>query len=237
MASVQCRDKESVVSAYENQGIDTWAIFFDSKNRYARGSSKEELEAALELLLQGASNSVYTLRVYDGVEVKELKTKTEPDFAINFRLNGENMPEAMSGKGTTRSQSFGIGRIQQMIEDKVVKKMLEMMEDGPAPESKLGIVGEILDHPVIGSVFEKLALNFLSPGATATAQMPVLQPHRPMQMQAVGNIATDTELVKAIEKLKTFDPLLTEHLKKLAIIAENDPGTFKIIIGSLDKMT
>lgn len=239
MASIQFRNKESLLSYYESLGIDTWAIYFEKDKCFSRGASLEDLEKSLSILEDGASNSIYTLRVYNDKSPEKISPKDIASYSINFRLNGDNMQEPQSSKGVTRSQQYSaIGKVHQMLEEKIAKKMFAMMDgesEREEPENKLGIIGEILEHPVIGNIVEKVALNWLS-GQTAglnagTVQMPVMEP-----MRAVGNIATDKELVEAIEALKKVDPKLTEHLKKLALLAQTDAAMFAMITNSLDKM-
>lgn len=241
MASIQFRNKQSLLDYFDSLNIDTWAIFYEQTKCFSRGEGSAALEASLQILESGASNSIYTLRMYDGKKPGNITAKLEATYSTNFRLNGDNMPEAESKNGVTRSQQFqntSIGRVHQMIEDKIAKKLIDQMEgndEGKTAPDRLGIIGEILDHPVIGNIVEQLALNWLggqvSKLPAGSVQMPQTEP-----MRAVGNIASDKELVAAIELLKKVDPKLTLHLQKLAQLAENDPATFKMLIGTLEKM-
>lgn len=241
MPSIQFRNKESLLDYYNSLNIETWAIFHEQTKCFSRGKGSDNLDAALQILESGASNSIYTLRMYDGKKPEAITAKLEPTYSTNFRLNGENMTEPESRNGVTRSQQYhntSIGRVHQMLEDKIAKKMMDVMEgndDKEPPADRLGIIGEILDHPVIGSIVEKLAVNWLN-GQVSSLPAGTIPMTQAEPMRAVGNIATDKELVAAIETLKKIDPKLTLHLQKLAQLAENDPATFKMLIGTLEKM-
>lgn len=235
MASIQFRNRESVLNYYNSLKIDTWAIWHEKDKCFSRGTGGDDLDEALTILEDGASNSIYTLRVYSGKGTTDIKAKDEGTYSVNFRLNGENMTEPETKTGLTRStmnKGSGLGKVQSLLEDRIAEKMIASLDQEPeeAP-SKLGIIGEILDHPIIGNIVERVAVNWLT---SQTANIP--PEAMPSQMRAVGNIATDADLVKAIERLKKCDPKLTEHLTKLADMAERDPATFAMVVGSLDKM-
>ena len=227
MASAQFTNKEDVLQAYDTNGISVWAIFAN-KVPFIKGEGYQALEKALDLLEEKTTNCLYTLKVYEDINPKSIREKTEASAGFNFYLNAE-------------SQMITTGQYQRMYAPNNelisvvngLKKELEAMKaerDEEPPPSKLGIVGEIMDHPVIGSILEKIAMKFIDQAIPAGTNIAEVLP-----MRAVGNISTDQDLVKALEKLKQYDPNLTKHLQKLADIAEKEPATFAMVISALDK--
>lgn len=232
MASVQCRGREMVIEMFQNRNVDAWSIF-QGKQYLFKGMGEAELDAVLDMIMRSASNSMYTLRVYEGItNPTDIKEKTPYDGSFNFTLAG-------AIGNDTQSINARIGLIQQTIEKKVAEKIDKMMseeDNEKEPPSKLGMIGEILDHPVLGNILEKIALAFIEKNMTAAPAATGQHTATAIPMKAVGNITTDTELTKALEKLKQYDSKLTDHLKKLAILAEKDRATFNIIINSLENM-
>lgn len=230
---VQFKNKDQVLNAYQNNKIDTWAIFC-GRELFTRGSDIDELTSALDLLEDGASNSVYTLRVYSGLNSNQVKSNTPNDGGFNFRLNGENM-EVTNGQYMTFIKT---NELQSKISglEKKIEELQSELDESETP-NKLGKIGEILDHPLIGKILENVAMTYLQkwiPGGIPGNQ-PAPAPPRPV-MSAVGNIANNRELVEALERLQKHDDKLTEHMVKLAHIAENDAVTFTYIMSSLDKL-
>jgi hypothetical protein len=227
--AVQFRSRDQVETAFENMSVETWAIFTGTE-LFTTGEGKDQLCSALDLLESGADNIIYTLRVYRGMKAEQVNSKTPNNGGCNFYLNGENMSMT---NGQFQRQYGANNELISVVNG--LKKTVDEMQSEQSQPSKLGMLGEVLDHPVLGAVLERIAMKFIDnmiPGPAAPGQQPEAIP-----MRAVGNIASDQELVQALEKLKTYDPQLTTHLKKLAILAELDNATFNIILSSLDKMT
>lgn len=229
-ASAQCGGKENVLLMFNNRGIDAWSIW-SGKQFLFTGMGEDELAEILSMIEKG-SNVCYTLKVYKGItNADEINEKTPASGSFNFYVKDRN--EVISENRNATASA--IGAIEKVINEKIAKKIAAMLDkdDQDQPyENKLGLIGEILEHPVLGNIFEKVALQWLAPsgnpGAVAQMQTP---------MRAVGNLSTDNDLVTTLEKLKKHDPQLTDHLKKLLAIAEASPETFSIFISSLEKIT
>lgn len=238
--SVQVYGIAAALDWAENLNCPKW-ILYQGRQFMVKyeGSDMEESMSLLEKFLERMKShdtlATYTLKFFEPQNTK-LNEATKCDGgSFNFKLS--DTPEQYNEMSKQRPYFGAVGKIQQAIEDKVAKKISLMLDndDQPAYENKLGVIGEVLDHPVLGNILEKLALNFLMPNRQNVNQ-PDTQPANTIPMRAVGNIATDPELIKALEKLKKHDPKLTEHLTKLAIIAESDKPTFIKLTGILDLM-
>ena len=236
-AGAQCGGKEKVIEMFSNRKIQAWAVWL-GKQFLCTGYGVDELSSYLDMIENG-TNACYTLKVYKGItDGDDIDEKTAAAGSFNFYPKERDV-NASAGSITGNSVGRSIGAVQRVIEEKIAQKIGEMLDADSKPErerkSKLGLLGEILDHEVLGSIFEKIALQWLSPaGIITNAATAAVTPA--LQMRAVGNIASDTELIKALELLKLHDPKLTEHLTKLAKLAQADQNTFNILIGSIDKM-
>jgi hypothetical protein len=231
-SNAQCVGKDNIIQMFSNRGIDGWSIWV-GKQLLFTGIGPGDLEQMLTMMEDGG-NPMYTLRVHrDVTNESEINDKTPAAGSFNFLLHSlrSKRNEDTEEGGYTRGRS-SMGAVQRVIEDHIAKKVSAMLEEKEEKyENKLGMLGEILDHPTLGAIFEKVALHYLTPGQT-TPPVPIQT-----QMRAVGSIATDTDLVATLEKLKQYDPEITDHLKKLLRLAESSPDTFKIILASLDKIT
>jgi len=112
-------------------------------------------------------------------------------------------------------------------------------------ENRLGVIGEILDHPAIRPVIPQLLQNVVSKIFATPSQVRELP--KMQAVSGVGTVATNqatdnqnitayqaAEIERAIERLIKADPKLSEHLTKLADMSERDPESFNLIISAFD---
>ena len=242
MPSVQFRNSEDTVTAFENLNCGAWSLW-DGKRFMFKGTGKDELEKFLDLMTEnGASNAVYTLAYYEGVDSgKKINNKTPFDGSFNFRLNAEEM-EVNTGeyKHFIKQQSL-LSKVNGL--ESKFDLLIEKLSGEVEPEkNNLGIVGQLLEHPAIAPLLpglvQAVAGNLFG---TVNANRPATEPRQlypvAAKVSGIGNVMEqDTELETAVAALLQYDTRLTEHLKKLALLAQRDPTTFNYIMAQLDQM-
>lgn len=225
-SSVQFKGLESVIAAYENREVPAWSLWQGKQFMFKyEGSDISEgstqLHATLEMLAQ-SSNAIYTLKVYEDLPGGKIKNNTPDDGSFNFKLNLEGQEITNNQYAVVRNNNALLEEIREMKAQ--IAAMQE--EEEEEPQSKLGLIGEILNDPGISQIVQPLIMKFLGIGS----------PEAPLQ-RAVGSISgtnDDDILNNAITFLKSVDPQLPKHLSKLAEIAKNDPPTFQFLLQTLD---
>lgn len=242
MPTVQFRTAADVIAAFGRvKNAGAWSLWDGSRFMF-KGSGREELEAFLDLLNEnGASNAVYTLKYYEGPKKLEtIKSKTDFDGSFNFRLNSDNM-EVTNGAYKDFMQSHALTSRVNGLESKL-DLLIETLAKDPEPEpNRLGIVGEILEHPAIAPLLPGIINALVGPAgklATGAGPAPRLSAiPAPAQVAGIGNVLEqDPRLAAAVGRLCTLDPNLAAHLDKLATLGERDPATFNYILTQLDKL-
>lgn len=242
-SSVQFYGLPAVLLAYKNRDVDAWSLW-QNKQFLFRGIGYDALEGYLNMLSEAGSGAVYTIKVYDDIEEeKKIKESTQADGSFNFRFSHES--EYIPGQvgrhpiGTARQNDYAvlIGKIEALE-----RKLSEREEE--EPESKLGIIGEILEHPAMQPMLPKLVDMlgaFLTGGVKAADpnQAAINYPppvHYNQGRSAVLNGVNDDSIInEAVTELKKLDPMLGIHLQKLVQIGKEDPSTFAMLINLLNQ--
>lgn len=224
MSAIQFNNLQSVLLAFQNRGVDAWALW-QGKQFMFKGIGETDLKMILDSLENGATNAIYTLKVFEEIEdEKKIKSNTPDDGSFNFRLNSDRMELTQSAYTSAYSNAAIVKKLEEiekrLDEDEVVEE-----------KSGLGKIGEVLDHPVIAPlipiVLEKVLTAIFSKNPVPQNQLNY-QP-----AMALSGIDEDAAEKEVIEKLKKHDPQLLEHLSKLLEIAETNNPLFQVIIKSL----
>lgn len=231
-SSVQFRDIDGVIKAYENRDVPAWSLWQQKQFMFKyEGTSLDEgaqqLEDTLKLLGQ-SSNAIYTLKVYEDLPGGKIKSNTPDDGSFNFKINGE---EQQITQGQYASLKYNNDLRQELAEIK--EKLAAIEEEGeeePEPENKLGVIGDIISHPVLQPIIQSFMASLL----TTKSALPAAPPQ--MQRVAISGINDDVVLNEAVNQLKECDPKLPEHLAKLAKMAKENPQGFNFLIATLDQM-
>jgi hypothetical protein len=234
--SVQARDAESVVTFYNNRAVPAFSIRQGNQLIYAyEGESLEEGGEELtqfidQFVLRPRSAAIYTLCVHTGLK-GAISNKTEYNGSINFRMfdyadmygsgngnqgNNNNVP-ALSPAMESKINGIALGLAE------LQKKMAAPLpaEDKPDIVSKLGVVGEILDHPLGFAIGKALIERFL-PGA----QVPM--PGITVNGAGIGTMEeAHQKLNDALVILIQADPNVPLYLHNLAMLSRTDPGKFQ----------
>jgi hypothetical protein len=214
VAAVQFWGLDSVLKAYDQRSVETWALFQTAKNMLQKGNDRETLAEFIKTLWQ-ESTAVYTLQFYE-CSVEDVKPSTPNDGSFNFRLSE---PEGSTRVGSGGNNSLILSELNA-LKLKFEQWESEDIETDPEPDMFERING-LLEKPAIVGLINKLTgLN--------------MQP-----IGKVGNVPGESvdQINKAIEILKTKDPFLGVHLMKLATMATNRPEDFKFLLSTLDSMT
>lgn len=245
MASVQFRSAADVLKAFENVKCPAWSLW-DGKRFMFKGTGADELESFLDLMNEnGASNAIYSLAYYDKSQTAGgINSKTPFDGSFNFRLNSDEM-EVNNGQYKDFVRQSALVSKVNGLETKFDKLIELMSNDQHEPqENKLGIVGEILQHPAIApilpGIIQAITDKFLF--QTGQGSPPAPEPNRqlypaPARVAGIGNVLEqEPTLERAVAILLQYDKKLAEHLNKLALLAQRDPVTFNYIMGQLEQM-
>lgn len=224
--SIQFNNREAVLLAFQNRAVEAWAIW-QGKQFMFKGIGESELNEILEVLSNGGTNAVYTLKVFEGVEdASAIKSNTPDDGSFNFRLNSPEMALTQSSY-TSALSNIAIAEKLAKLEKRFEEEEEENIE---IPVNSLGKIGEILDHPVIAPfvpiLIEKIVGVLFGNNEPAKSQAF-------LPATTLSGIEEETMINEVIRKLKIHDPNLCEHLQKLLEMAEHKPDIFKAVINSL----
>lgn len=228
-SSVQFKGIEGVCDAYENRNVIAWSLWQGKQFMFKYegsdiGEGAQNLRDTLQLLSE-SSNAIYTLKVYE--DGGKIKSNTPDDGSFNFKLNSEGQ-EITNSQYTSYKNSNEIAERLARIEAKLLQE--EQYEEDE-PESRLGLIGEIISHPTLQPIVQSFLSSLIgigkNVGASASPQM---------QRVSISGINDDATLMAAITELKNHDTHLAEHLTKLATIAKESPDSFKFLLSTLDAM-
>lgn len=231
-SSIQFRDSEAVLAAYLNRNCPAWGLFQGKQFMFKyEGSTVQEGEAALtevlDMLGNGSTNAIYTLKVYEDFSGKKIKENTPCDGSFNFRLNDENQVITNSQASSFKKQDLILEKLA-VLEARMDSENEEEEEEDET-EKALGKIGSYINHPVVAMIAQALF-----PGT----KLPALAPAAPGQ--TLGNVPAaatpDQQIEQALEILKQRDPKLHEHLGKLAAMAVHQPANFEFLIKTLDTL-
>lgn len=211
MANVHFWGVENVLKAYDQRGVETWAVV-QSKQMLNKGDNREDLATYLKTLWQD-STAVFTLNFYE-CDVDTVKPTTPNDGSFNFKLSLQNHN---SGVGGNESLILSELNAMKLKFEQWENEDLEPEETEPDQWER---IGALLEKPAIIGLINKLTGLNMQPTAK------------------IGTIPGENEdlINKAIGILKIKDPRLGEHLMKLATMATDKPDNFKFLLSTLDSM-
>lgn len=247
-SGIQLRGREQVIQAFRNCDVEAWAIF-QWKDLLTKGIGEEMLTKFLDLIAENASNAVYRLKAYEDIkDAKEIKEKTEASCSLSFKLNDEDYEQSGSGiyernKGYSNRRNDLDQRLKS-IEEKLDNRNEE-------PQTIGGALIGLLNSPA--EIVELLtAIAHLKNGTIPPApapQIPAANYAGYNRGSALGNVNQNTtmnqpqtqeQLLKRLQNAVTIleekDPHLVDHLERLAIIAQDKPAQFQVLLSMLDKM-
>lgn len=220
-SSIQFRDPVQIIEAYKGRGVEAWSISCGKQFMF-KGIGEDDFAQIINTLAESDSYATYTVQVYEDIdEAKKIKNNTPNDGSFNFKLNEDLRQRIGLVRGYREGEEKNPNNIFVKLES-IEKQLAELQAEEPEPEkeSSLGMIGELLAHPVISQVIGKLIS-----GAGAVGAIPPVN----MNMEKFTE-----EQNNPYEVLKNYDPDLNAHLEKLVLIAKNEPQTFQAIIKNFD---
>ena len=237
-SSIQFRGIDAVVEAYSNRDVPAWSLwqgkqfmFKHEGNDIAEGAN--QLHQTLEML-KDTSNAIYTLKVYeDWKQGQKIKNNTPDDGSFNFKIDGEAQVGATQYYQSRNTEMLAVlNKINDRLDTLEEEKEIE-----PEQENKLGVIGDIISHPVLSPIIQGFVQSLLANATKRPEQSPAASPQATMQRAVLNGIdESEIRLNEALSVLKQHDDKLPEHLAKLAKIAASDKNTFNFLLSTLDNI-
>jgi len=234
MVGVQLIGKNQVLGAYRNVDVECWSIF-QHKNLLVKGKGESDLDQFLAMLAANATSTVYTIKFYEEIEdPKQIKEKTEASGSLNFRLSssdyeGSGSEEYKGRYEYTRKLEERIGSLEKQLEGSNEPQSLE--------EAAIGLLanpGELLT--VIAAVKELFRPNTPAAANGQPYQQRATVGHITYPQNNMGQDSDEQRLKRlqdAVTILEAADDKLVEHMEKLAKMAQQEPGKFKMLLSML----
>lgn len=238
MSSVQFRGTEQIMQAFNDNNGCGWAIFEGNKLLF-KGIYSDTLEKNLHNMTACTPNSAYattySLRIYEDIkDRKKINYKTDWDCSFGFKLIAEDEEQT---RRTERSNS----RSNEIEQLKIELQQLKEEREDTNENDKLGIIGKIFTHPVLGNYAGMILGGILQnviPGMRNMPALPAAINGLPGNAIA-GNGDTDQQnlsLDEIVKQLQQHDPRIKQHLYKLLQIAIHNKPSFDFLTNTLDSM-
>lgn len=240
MPSIDFRGADSVVSAFNAKGLETWAVF--NKNSFMQsGSGEASLLEYLTLMEQQGSTTIYCLKVYKDDNTDDITDKSACNGSFYFQLNdGRNgyMGGGNMGGGMNSNLNARLAAIEKKLND-----------EGPEKEPTLAstVIGWFQEPDdvvkILGAV--KMFMGKSSPAemVQAVQMLGAVEPRRAEileQPTAVAGMQLTSEQENTlqrywhvIDRLEKCDPEILLHLEQLAKMAETNQPLYKMALGFL----
>lgn len=218
MAGVSIIGKQAILDTYTDCGYEVFALF-QGKQLLVVGSGIDELETWIDRFCPPGMSAGFTLRLYDCLEET---VRITTDYAASFPCRAGESYGGIGGFSSTltkRIEALEKGGKDEK-EDKFTDAVMGWLDE---PEKLLQVVG---------------AIKALFSPAESVAAMPAAMGAVIPKEPAPGKLTADQErryieLAGYLDILEKHDPDIVSHLGKLAGIAQNEPSTFKMLLGML----
>lgn len=245
---IQFFGKSKVLEAYRARGINAWSIWQGKDLNFA-GCTETELATYLDML--NGSQGRYQLRVHSAVEETDDIDNTTP-FQGSFRFKLDGSPGAqVSGVAVQSPGGIGgvLGAINSRIESKIAAKFEKILDrlDEDEEDEKF-TVGGFLNSMAAGVMKDPAQLpglinairGIFSGVSPMMAAAPVMGTVSRVGAPAPSAVMTEDEemerLAAAYNTLKRADPVILNHLEKLAAVSISNPQMFALMITSLNNL-
>ncbi len=245
MAAVQFYGKEAVLTAFDNRGIETWALF-SGKNMNFAGIGSDMLSQVLDNLV--GSSALYTLAVYNNEpEVNNITNRTENNGAFTFKLDREersvNGGFIRAGSGSDPVAAEINAMVSGMVRDTLRKKLNGIAENDESHEDSWSdiIKRTVSEKPeVVIGVIGAIKSLLYGAGGGMPASIGALFPKLPVDAsvegvdkEPPGDNDPSERLISVLNRLEACDRDILTHLEQLADIAETNPAMYGMAINML----
>lgn len=222
--SVQFRDKDSVLTAYEDRGVPPFAIFQGKQFLFSfRGDNIDEGREYLQKILDMIDHSaaIYTLCVYEDLrDGEKIKNTTPHDGSFNFRFN-EYQPSEARALGMP-GNSFEVYELKKEIKElkETIEELKNSDEEEETTENKIiGTIERVMNIPGIND----LILNFVG----------ALKPKQ--NITAIGAAPGEEEKAqKAFSELAEKYPIFADKVIYLRRLMDEDPKKLESLLSYLN---
>jgi hypothetical protein len=238
--NVERRGVEDVMQGFQLYGVPCFSIWQTQNLKFAYGAGNIDdalrlLEDNLDALHHSQTAATYTLKAHTEADADGfISNKTKYIGSFNFCMRTENLPARQHYQETGRVSGIPYG-LQKEIQD--LKDQIAAMTAAPPPADdeetdvvvrRIGAVTDLIQStPGFAEILSGLASKFLGVEIPAAGMAGMGRAEDELDTEGLD------ELDATIMQLRQKDPHIEAHLKKLANI---DTGTFKMLIGMLDKM-
>lgn len=251
-SSIQFFGRDAALQAFEHRQVEVWSLW-QGRNLLTKGEGAQQLAEYLDMIANGGTNAIYTVKVYEDLnDVKKVKSNTPDDGSYNFRLNDPNQSPTASQIGSMNRTDLLFQEIRSLHER--LDKM-DAVDDHDDEDDTITIAGLLKDPDHLGKLIDvgKKLLGVINPGAvqspaligqvTRAGQNPTggQDPTAPMEEKTAQGTQGSEDAEKKLQRLgdaldilEANDPHIVEHLEKLAAVAKQDPTKFKSLISILD---
>jgi len=226
MAAVQFYSSETLLNFCDTKEFESWGVF-SGKNLVTSGEDLTQLREFLALIEPGGSAAVYSLKLYKTADPEEIDAKTAAFCMVNFKTGTGQSVGAMA-----------VNSIEQRLAG--IEKKLSERDEEEEEDEKEGVtdilIGYLKDPQKLALVLGAVR-GLLSPVAPAAMPAVVGSVTTNQATNQTSNTMDSNKIERlgaAIDILEKKDPLLVDHLEKLAEIAKNKPAVFQMLLTMLD---
>lgn len=229
--SVQFVGIGEVLKAFEHQDCIKWSVCQGKALNFSyagtdENESRSTLEEWLKMIGKRPNQAVYTLKFYEDYQGNKITAGLSENCSFNFRLSE---PDSEDNQRSVSVRSYGMDLLLDELRN-IKSEVAELKAKQNEPARITGVNGEepletwekILDHPLAMAAAGKIFGLDLSGIMAADGKL--------------SGVPGETDLYETVERLKEVDPNISDHLAKLLLIAEKNPGQFKVLISMLEKM-
>lgn len=224
MTGVQLIGREAVLKRFEASDCDAWALY-QGKQFIVGGAGNDELTEWLESFEASGTTATYMIRFYQGEKPTSSTGNCDYVACMSFKLH-----DAYEGMGIAGHNSNLMQRLGNI--EKQLKKQEEESDDDDVDLNSV-IMGWLTDPAKLQQVAG--AIRMFTGGSAAIEPASAVQSIGAVRPTAeVDQEANLTRIATALDILGAKDPRITEHLEKLAKLAQTDPDLFKSVVSKLD---
>jgi hypothetical protein len=240
-SQVQFRGVDQVVRAYRANAMAACSIWADTQMMFAYENDdldggEEFLCKAFEMLKEGESEGLFTLKVYEGMDAGKIKSNTPYSRSFKFSLYSRDesgSPYQDRQKGVLTVLEARFSEMQATFMDDLIEQMQAKREKDEQPEKIGGLMGLLngfLDNPQVQTAIAGKVLGFLNINPFAMNQN-----NQPAKVAGtsdaqVTSVLTPDQTAKvqqALTILCQFDANLGDNLLKIAAIARDSPLKYR----------
>jgi hypothetical protein len=239
---VAFRGTKQVLTAYELNDMAPWAIWNGKALMFAdEKGDTASLKEVLETMHRGGSRGAFTLCVYKLKGNEEILSTTPFSRSFNFCLyDDDDLSSYDMGRNSYRSVADDkIAELQTQI-DLLKSQLSGEHEDREKPEGMSGVIAGFLGDPMMKQILMQavsgIVQKIVPMSRAVPAQVAGVEPGEGQVLKSVLQPDQVEKAQRAINILSSKDPLLGDHLLKLANLALTNEGQFKFLIGMLQNM-